>query len=322
MARISIFKMIRNKLESLCENDCSLDIDLRNNTYFDNYVKNDGRLMKMLKTIMKKENLTEEQALSMLKEKIRKMAINCLTDVIYNLISNPNFRKADTYIVVYGHLPHYRQWYFAWLIHQLIRKGLIGAYYIGPKYEELIGRTKCQGLRSPPDDPWLSDRRKSGEVKIRAFYITADKTQRNKMLSCWAKHIKLDLTKLVKTVMQTEPVIITNTISNPSIISSIEAIMNTANNPNNANATFVISSYNDNVYQNAELSDQALARRLYAPDASVVDSIEKGNDGIMRIPTTPTAESEKPYFVLDNTKSSPKPRSTHKGDKEKSRSNT
>ena len=205
-------KIDLDDLRRFCEAYC--DLNFRNNVHFKRYVKGWGRL----KRLMGEKNLTKEQALSVLEEKIRRKAIGCLYGAI----------NAGTYTVIYGNLPCYRQWYFAWLIDHLIRKGFIKAYYTGPSAEELKKNDKCRA-RGLPNDPWLGNRMRSAEIKIWSFYTTGNETQREKRLDCWARYIKLDLTGLINALRS-----IKNSTVDMRYMNKTETVSNGADATNNS----------------------------------------------------------------------------------------
>ena len=194
-------KISLDDLMQFCEIKCN--INFRKNEHFARYTKRWNRL----KRLMRKKNLTEEQALQILEKKIHTKAIRCLYGAI----------KTGTPMVVLNRLPCYKQWYFAKLIDHLIRVGLIKAYYTGPSAEELKKSEKC-GVRGVPKDPWLKDRIKSAEFKIWSFYTTGDETLRKNRLKCWAKYIELDLTGLLNALKLAESsTIITDSIDNEGV---------------------------------------------------------------------------------------------------------
>ena len=275
-------KISLNDLRRFCEAHC--DLNFRNNVHFKRYAKGWSRL----KRLMGEKNLTKEQALSVLEEKIRRKAIECLYKAI----------NAGTYTVIYGNLPCYRQWYFAWLIDHLIRKGFIKAYYTGPSAEELKKNDKC-GARGLPNDPWLGNRMRSAEIKIWSFYTTGNETRREKRLDCWARYIKLDLTGLINALRP-----IKGSTTDIKLISNAEA-----------------SNKENNTYQGAKSDsdvEESFKKRILAPDASVVDSIEKRADGIMDISTD---ESNESHPASGNAKSPPKSGSGHKSNRNNKRGN-
>ena len=298
-----IKRKIRRRCRSFCKSNCGLK--LRVNSSFEGYVKSDDSLKRRLKRLMKKEKLTKKQALARLKSEIRENAIECLCNTIINIIN------AGDYTIIYSNLPCHKRWYFARLLDQLIRRGFIKAYLdlkLEAEVEELRRSTECQGVKELPNDPWLSDNKKSAEIKIWSFHTTGDKALREKRINCWAKHIKLDLTNLIKALSIEDLIVHAKLMNNVKVTKK--------NNVNNAKATPIPGNYNDNTYQDTK-SDSAVEEgfkwHILAPDASVVDSIEKNSGGIMNIPSI-----TKPiiYSALDSTtKPSSKPKGGRKSDK-------
>lgn len=79
------------------------------------------------------------------------------------------------------------------LADRLIRRGLAQARYVGPAPKDLP--KECRGV-GYSKDPWLSDRARSGEIKLWLITCTGNKELRRRRRRCWERYIVIDFTKL------------------------------------------------------------------------------------------------------------------------------
>jgi len=96
--------------------------------------------------------------------------------------------------VKYSSIPGYESKNVASILSFLSEKNLAEVEYRGPPEDQL----ECKARRVP-GDPWTADRKKSGLAKLRSFYLTSHEPTRRRRVECWAQHLELDFTHLLKT---------------------------------------------------------------------------------------------------------------------------